>query len=348
LWGNSVTDVRAVANTATYGVSGLIDYSTTPDTAVNALWSSGPNAYVGVGERLEGGPIWTMGATQWTSAIAQAGAADTWNGNTDPVVVSPALTAAGEIWLIANGSTSQFTNGAYVPYASGTAQKLRVITVGPQGEVWAAGEQGSVTHLVGSAFQASTVGAPVTLEALWIDAVGTVWAGGGAGRVFSRTGTTWTDHSAPISSLRSLWGRSSTDVFAGGTGSVYRYYSGTWHDTAFPGFGEVLKIWGNASEVFAYDGRVWRLSAGAWQTVSPALGGPLAGDSAPFVQGNDVWAIRRHGVARQAQVAHWNGSLLREYLLPDNDIDMPSSIAVLPSGEAWVFGPSLAVRHYTP
>ena len=117
----------------------------------------------------------------------------------------------------------------------------------------------------------------------------------------------WTPMATPAGSgFSRIWGRSANEIYALGSGGVYRYDGSTW--AVMPNSMSVAgsEIWGtdaglftrSGTEIFHFDGTQWA------KLVLPDLSGmKLVWASAP----NDVWAVYRDWSSFSDRLAHYTG-----------------------------------------
>jgi hypothetical protein len=238
-----------------------LDASPPPlDDRINFLFSSryGQDLWV-VGLN---GRLWRRKNGDWTSH-ANLGQKLYGGWGRDP----GGLVVVGENGLLMEAGEDEVLH----PVPTGIPEALTAVWTGPLDEGWAVGQDGVMFHrndLGWSAFTPSP--ATTTLNAVYGYYANVVWAVGAGGKAFRFDGSSWTDHSPPITSeLLGVWvSRAGVAwvVGAGGASARFDPESATW--TNIPGASvDLVAISGsNPDEVWAGGaaGSVFHYEHGAW------------------------------------------------------------------------------------
>ncbi|AKU93659.1 Type IV fimbrial biogenesis protein PilY1 [Labilithrix luteola] len=206
MWGASTTDVWAV------GASLRASNGVTPLPSV--LHCDG----------------WRDGEPNWTASPTS---------DDDSPVVEPitfnAICGAERsgVWIVGEGGKTRYTERwqaeatRWTHVNSNSSRTLYAAWCSPAGEVWAAGEGGTIHRFVrgdgGDAYSESASATPTTvsLRALWGTSANDIWAVGDEATVLHWDGTTWTLASPELSSstkadLFAVWGSGEGDVWIAG------------------------------------------------------------------------------------------------------------------------------------
>ncbi len=145
--------------------------------------------------------------------------------------------------------------------------QLNAVWGASAGDVWAAGELGTVVHYDGADWSTVHVDSALTLNALWGASASDVWAAGSDGAVLHWDGAAWTTSAAGSETHYALWGSGAGNVIAvGANGSIQRWDGGGW-TAMVSGTGQtLLAVWGSGP------GDVW--AAGTDSTVLHYDGNP--------------------------------------------------------------------------
>jgi len=142
-----------------------------------------------------------------------------------------------------------------------------------------------------------------------------VWVVGTAGTVvrFHQDGT-WSPVPSPMASVYTLWGLSSSDVWAGGAQGVFRWNGQSWAASPIgtgPSSRAVYAMWGCGPEdVWAVGGALGHWSGGVWSY--PTL--PASNAFIPLFKTvwgsacNDVWAGGTVTATGAGAIIHWDGA----------------------------------------
>ncbi len=148
-----------------------------------------------------------------------------------------------------------------------------------------------------------TQGTPTTLDAVWGSSSTDVFAVGSGGVISHYDGTAWsTMASGTPEDLRAVWGSSGSDVFAVGLNGVILHYDGAgWNPMASP-FSVNLGVWGAApNDVYAVGNTRILHYDGTDWTIVHTHAGDL----------NDVWGCSPdtvYGVGSGGQILHYDGT----------------------------------------
>ena len=179
-------------------------------------------------------------------------------------------TLAGGIWVDTSGIAMapgppgmilRFAGASWSPLATGSSAQLTTVWGSAPDDVWAGGASGTLLHYDGNDWSPVSSGLTGTIHRIWGSSASQVFAvGDGAadgGTILHYDGVQWqTIHQAPLA-LRSVHGRTETDVFAvGQAGLVLRWDGTQWH-TEDTGLAEDLTdLWTSPEgDVFAVGAR---------------------------------------------------------------------------------------------
>ncbi|MGB5925597.1 MAG: hypothetical protein WBH01_05830 [Dehalococcoidia bacterium] len=178
------------------------------------------------------------------------------------------------------------------------------------------------------------------LHDIWANSASDIFAVGDNGVIVHYDGSSWHKmNSGVTSSLSSVWGSSSSDVFVTTGGTILHYDGSTWSEMATGGYG-AGDVWGSsASDVYAVGGkRILHYDGGSWTEIvgtgsSHSRYGVWASSS------SDVFVIGSGG-----RVEHYDGST---WTLMDN-LDSAFLLTIWGSSSSDVFagGDKRAVFHY--
>ena len=186
-------------------------------------------------------------------------------------------------------------------------------------DVFAVGADGKIRHFNGSSWSVMDGGGNYYLAGVYGFSGGNVFAVGtesGRGVILHYDGISWSrmDDGGGRYSLTSVWGSSSSDVFAGGYDYDYKvetimHYDGrSWSRMDSGSHGEILGFWGTSgSDVFAvgsggtilrYDGTSWSpMSSGSTATLKGVWG----------TSNSDVYAVGTEHSVFQGMILHYDG-----------------------------------------
>jgi hypothetical protein len=271
--------------------------------------------------------------------------------------------AAGE-----NGTLLHYDGKTWTKMETGTPSYLSVVWGSSENDVFVVGiqarNQGIILHYDGINWSTLNISVP-SLNAIWGTSSSDIFAVGSEpntditnrGVILHYDGKTWNKMNADFdlkidSSLRSIWGSSSSDVFAVGfENTVIQHYDGTsWRRMVVnpdnlrfdPSHSQVLGVWGtSATDVYVignsffpgswrsvffllhYDGQGWNAVPGINDNFSSLWG---TSSSNIFLAGIE----KQNNAARHYSgvIQHYNGNNWDRELVPSSNNDMAASISV--------------------
>lgn len=218
---------------------------------------------------------------------------------------------------------------------SGIGEPLTSLwSVGPS-DVWAAGFRGALLHWDGGTWGQTTLGTGQSLNGLWARAANDVWVVGNEGTLFHFDGTSWVRH--PVGTkdhFNSIWGTGAL-AWAGTTGGVYAWDGTSWSKVAAVST-PVFVHGSSTSDVWAVGATSWHWDGTAWTTVPSAAG---------F---SDVFAVSPTVAfgASPAGLFKWNGTTWS--LLPSSGVTASGVRTLWGTGESnvWAGGVGGLLAHY--
>lgn len=141
------------------------------------------------------------------------------------------------------------------------------------------------------------------LRSLWGSSPSDIWAGGASGTVLHFDGTAWTLVSAPVSQVDSIWGSSASNVWLTSSTSVLR-----WNGSSFTSFsigGTLLSVSGTGpNDVWVTGEQAYlrHYDGTSWTMINPGIGSTMKVVLA--LATNDVWAA---GAMPGKETTHYNG-----------------------------------------
>ena len=168
------------------------------------------------------------------------------------------LASPTEVWLAAeDGAPRRSTDGAVTFTALANAgAPLRAVS-GSGGDVWLAGDEGTVAHFRNGMSQAAAGAgdSSTLLHGVWAASPDEVFVVGEAGAIYHTTngGTAWTSEDGQGEDLYGIWGTAPGDVYAVGVGVIlHRDGSGAWTAALDNPNDTLLAVWGSgANDVYA-------------------------------------------------------------------------------------------------
>lgn len=231
------------------------------DIYVNGLWGPGPNRMFAVGS--SGGLLrYTGGAWVTDEALSEEELWDVWG------------TSASDVFAVGDYGTIVHWNGtAWEEMDSGLGcgcETLWGVWGSGPNDVWAVGDGGLILHYDGAQWvPGDTVPAQV-LSAVWGSGPNDVFTVGIDGAIFHYDGTGWTAMTSGVEGqghyITSVWGLSSTDVYAAYTGGVLHYDGTEWSPLEGADTCPHFSVWGSAPDdlfvanicgIDHYDGATW-------------------------------------------------------------------------------------------
>jgi hypothetical protein len=211
-----------------------------------------------------------------------------------------------------------------------------------ENDVFAVGNDGTILRRVnGNDWFAMASGTTSNLRSVWGSSASDVWAGGVSGTLLHYDGTSWSPISAPISNVDSIWGSSSTNVWFVGSTTVLRWNGSTFNVFGFGG--TLLSVSGTSpTDVWVTGENTYlhRYNGVTWSTVMPMGTGSTY--LAVFARSfTDVWAAT---VVPTKETTRWNGIKWTPF---KNDVRMFfNSIAGESANNVWAAGNS-RIGHWT-
>ncbi len=189
--------------------------------------------------------------------------------------ISGLNTGGGRMYIGGSNGVYQLDAGVLTSAAANYPVAVLDVHVDPAGNVWAAGQRGSVQRLASGTW--TTLAFAPDLLDVWTTAANNAWAVGEFGFVYRWNGATWAKENVPsLANLYTVWGASANDAFAGGdNGTMLRFNGTTWTPMSFPTTSRIFAIWGSsASNVFAVTdvGEILRYNGTTWALQSTAPG----------------------------------------------------------------------------
>ena len=250
LWGTSRDDIEAVSagsqalrwDGATWREDPFPPPVSVPPVALRGLWGSTTNDLIAVGTD---GAIRRRTASGWTAERDAAGETlyAVW-GSAAADVFAVGATTAGGAWIL------HYDGASWTPQTppAGAGALFGVAGRGPA-DVYAVGDGGQILHYDGAGWSAvRPASSGERLDAVWVDPAGLV-IGVGTEIVHGHD-TTWTPIVKPKDELLSVWGSSSSDVFATGAPGAILHFDGAAWVPFEPGTSrEFQVVWGAGGDV---------------------------------------------------------------------------------------------------
>lgn len=231
------------------------------DVYVNGLWGAASDRVFAVGS--SGGLLRLTGGTWITDDPLNADELwDVWGTSASDVF------AVGDFGTIVhwNGTTwAEMDSGL----GCGCESLYGVWGSGPD-DVWAVGDGGLILHYDGVQWVAGDTMPVAWLGGVWGTAADNVFAVGDDGGIFHYDGTAWTAMTSGLEGsgeyLYTVWGLSSTNVYAAASNGVLHYDGVSWSPLSGLPSCPHLSVWGSApDDLFAanvcgiehYDGTTW-------------------------------------------------------------------------------------------
>lgn len=251
------------------------------------------------------------------------------------------------------GYIGRWNGSSWRQISSGEGSSLRAVYSSPQGDVFAAGQSGSILRIRGGKLEWGGIAGDSTIYAgIWGTSSSDVWAVGDYGRVSRFDGTTWTAvpqrFGGSLEKLVGVSGTSSSDVWIVGDSGTVVHYNGTSYasQTLSLGLGKVAAVWASAANdvwisgengrLGHYDGSKWSL----WPKTLAAAAVSLWG-SGP----SDVWATGGWDVGKNIYLSRYNGSTWEAQTLPANST-FPASITGTGPLDIWLGGHYGELAHW--
>jgi hypothetical protein len=228
---------------------------------VNGLWGSASNRVFAVGS--SGGLLRLTGGTWVTDdALGEEELWDVWG------------TSENDVFAVGDFGTIVHWNGtAWEEMDSGLGcgcTTLWGVWGAAPNDVWAVGDGGVILHYDGTEWVAGDTVPADGLTAVWGSGANDVFAVGTDGAIFHYDGTGWTAMTSGVEEdghvMLSVWGTSSTNVYAGFTGGVLHYDGTDWSPLAGALECPTFSVWGSAPDdlfvanvcgIDHYDGASW-------------------------------------------------------------------------------------------
>lgn len=234
-------------------------------------------------------------ASEGDAALLDASTSD---ASTSDASMSDAWTSDGAptwTWQVTDTGVSVALNEVYGVTAS---------------DVVAVGQDGTILHWNGSAWQSENAGTFLSLFGVWTNG-GESWAVGDRGvLVRSSVRGTWTTATAPTGDAiyyYGAWGSSSADVYAVGLAGHVLHYDGVAWTTSIRGTADFSAIHGTAAnDVYAVGGggSIWRWQGGAWSEETSTVIGDLRGVHSSSL--GEAYAVGVSGLILQRSAGRWS------------------------------------------
>jgi hypothetical protein len=252
---------------------------------------------------------------------------------------------ASDVWVVGQGGLAAHYNGKdWTGATLGTSETIGAIWGRSPTEIWVVGDEGQFRSYSGGVWNAVASGTARHLYHVW--GVGTeIYLVGAGGAILSQSGKQAVvpapgTMNVSAAHLGALWGTSSSDIWAAGSGGTIMHWNGLKWQVEVVGSEAFNALWGSGqSDVWAvgdkgtvvhFDGTSWKVS------VVPSLTGDLASihGSGP----SDVWIVGSAGTP-----AHWDGAQWK--LSPALGAALEAVWAVSTS-EAWASGASGTIARF--
>ena len=131
-----------------------------------------------------------------------------------------------------------------------TREDLLAVWQVPEGDVWAAGNNGVLLHRVDAKWTLVPSGTPNQIKGLWGSSQMDVWAVGKAGTIMHFNGAVWERIDSPVkSNLSAVWGSAPNDIWAvGDLGAILHFRGHAWHSVESGTTHDLIHIWGTSSD----------------------------------------------------------------------------------------------------
>jgi hypothetical protein len=229
LWGSSPTDVFAAGNTNIWHYDGATWVATPRELELyGAIWGSSPRDVfaAGVTDHVPEDPfVLHYDGTQWSS---------TGVGFYPGTLFDIAGSSATDVWAV---GIQDAPPDAPPEFDYQTSEVVRY-----DGTTW---------H---NSLEIPLKGGPndIGMNAVWSNAPTDVFAVGSKGRILHYDGTAWSPMTSPTSQdFRDIWGSSSSNVYAVGSGGILHYDGTSW--TLIKNT-DTWRVWGVGTDVFVISG----------------------------------------------------------------------------------------------
>ena len=231
------------------------------ETYVNGIWGPSASQVFAVGDF---GALVRYAGGSWVvdEALSEDALWDVWG------------TSASDVFAVGDFGTIVHWNGTAweamdTGLGCGCESLYGVWGSGPD-DVWAVGDGGLILHYDGVQWVAGDTMPVAWLGGVWGSGPDDVFAVGDDGGIFHYDGTAWTAMTSGLEGqeefLNSVWGLSSTDVYAAASNGVLHYDGVSWSQV--PGLPECphFSVWGSAPDdlfvanicgIDHYDGATW-------------------------------------------------------------------------------------------
>ncbi|MCA8939009.1 MAG: fibronectin type III domain-containing protein, partial [Planctomycetes bacterium] len=212
------------------------------------------------------------------------------------------VTAQDSTESSASSEVSQTPHG-WAMVTSPTMEWQQAVWGAASNDVWAAGNNGSISHFNGTSWSAATSPIAANWSAIWGAAANDVWVVGGQGKAAHYDGTSWSEVVTGFNeNLVDIWGFATNDIWALGVLNAYHWNGTNWSQNALP-MGNYEELWGNSTnDIWAvgrdgvishWNGTVWSAAASPSSSHIYSVWGFAA---------NDVWAVGT------GQIFHYDGT----------------------------------------
>jgi hypothetical protein len=184
-----------------------------------------------------GGPVrgaWGASANDvWASAIEGVLHYDgvQWSRVSSASYIQMTGTGSADVWAVSGlvttptATTLAHWNGTtWSNVIVGSSFNLTAVWAGAPDDVWAVAPTGTAVHFDGATWSKKSVGTLNDLSTVFGFAPNDVWVGGATATMLHYDGNTWTSVSTGLFSddVKSIWGASSSDMWACTSGGTYR------------------------------------------------------------------------------------------------------------------------------
>jgi hypothetical protein len=227
---------------------------------------------------------------------------------------------------------------------------LHAITGSDTSHIWAVGDSSGTVRWNGSSWTSGTIASATpntTLYAAWMRSGNEVAAVGQAGRTFINTsassGGAWAAPTAGGSDLHAVWGRGTTELWAGGddTSNLFYYQSSFW--LAKRNLGSKLAgAWGNSNLIVLVgdSSKIGRVGNASTAFVADTVNGATSNLRAVWgISDSQLWAVGSGGVVGTASGTTWSLAVVA----PGAQLN---GVWASSASDIWAVGDASTVIHY--
>lgn len=280
------------------------------------------------------GQVWGSSPSDiWTTSAA--GELDHWDGQSWTTMTTPLFgrpyglygSSANSVWASASGPSVTHWDGTAWTEVSPPQDRIMgaaepyTMWPGELNTIWCnsaepvAAGKGIVLTRGPTSWTTSWQGAQSqSISAIWgPDGTDDLWAVGSGGLILKRSNDIWQQQSSPTTNtLRAIWGRSASDIWAVGESSTVLHFDGSWHMVNVWLSGDLLALWGDPSgvlRVLASDGSVFGWDGTSWAALSNPIPATYYAGSVWGTSVDDLWvALSVGGFSFPNDVlVHWDG-----------------------------------------